>query len=341
MPPKGGGVTGNSTNTGSSNNPFHEPNDALLLQQQQQWVNVTWMPHTALSQTSHVCLTIHSAQVVLLNEDGTFLSANRSSNSNSSTIENVEWRIQMSIHGIGNVPLAPISTHTQAATVMRRTTRDHLPSSTSSTRRIITIQKATHECHWDSFTYLPLRWRDLTRDSYLLIEIARTTATDKEDEDVVMYHTTIPFFTQYGKLETGLQKLKLRHGPLTNPTNRNYGLVRNGTANCKKETSDDDDDPVWKSVLILDQLERMETAERGLQERIHTNSGHNNHHPMNNNMSKNGTLHTDINDNYIANNTFGRIPSVPWLDTMMKERAIQEIQDDYCVDTAVSTRSIN
>jgi Phosphoinositide 3-kinase C2 len=318
MPPKSGGVTGNSGN----NNPFQEAND--LQQQQQQWVNVTWMPHTALSQTSHVCLTVHSAHVVLLNEDGTFL---HSKYHHDNTNDAKEWRIQMSIHGIGNLPLAPISTYTKAATVAKRT-RDHLRS--SSSQRIITIQKATHECHWDYFAYMPLRWRDLTRDSYLLIEVMRSATTETEDEDEVVYHTTIPFFTQYGKLVTGLQKLRLHRGAWTNPTNRNYGLILDRS--IKDDPSDKDDDLVWKSVLILDQLERMETAERGVQqERIHTNGGN---LPMS--SHKNNALHID-SDNHINNNTFGRISSVPWLDAMMKERAMQEIQNSYCVDSAVST----
>lgn len=336
MPPKVGGTTRSlNSNNSSSTNPFHEPHDALL---QQQWVNVTWMPHTALSQSSHVCLTIHSAHVVLLNEDGTLVH----SGTTGSTIENMEWRIQMSIHGIGNLPLAPISTYTKAATVTKRT-RDRLPSSTeaaaaaaASSRRIITIQKATHECHWDCFAYMPLRWRDLTRDSFLLIEVIRSATTEIDDESTIVYHTTIPFFTNYGKLVTGLQKLRLHRGSWSDPTNRNYGLILD--RNIKEERNNTEDDPVWKSVLILEQLELMENAERSVQvEPNHTNGNR----PMSNNTlhpksHKNNTVHTD-HGYFVNNNTFGRIPSVPWLDAMMKERARQEIQDAFCVDTAVRT----
>jgi hypothetical protein len=312
MPPKVGGFTGNTGSGGNnnSNNPFL---DDAQQQQQQQWVNVTWMPHSALSQTSHVCLTIHSAHVVLLNDDGTPLSS-----SSSICDDEMEWRIEMSIRGFGNVPLAPIATYTKAATVTRRT-RDHLtPSSAVQSRRIITIQRATHECHWDYLAYMPLRWRDLTRDSHLYVEIIRSTTMDKENEDIVVYHTTIPFFSKYGKLVTGLQKLRLSRGPLTNPTNRNYGLIRDDTTKDVQSEIDNDDDPVWKSVLILDQLERMEADERGIQERNNINNS-NHPHIINNNVT----------------NSFGHVPSVPWLDAMMKERAIQEIHDAYCVDTAV------
>jgi hypothetical protein len=344
MPPKSVRISGNRNtagSTGNNNNPFQDTND--LHQQQQQWVNVTWMPHTALSQTSHVCLTVHSAHVVLLNEDGTVVNTTTMMRSPPQCYDEApEWRIQMSIRGFGNVPLAPITTETKAATVTKRTT-DHLPSvsassssSKSSPQRIITIQKATHECHWDYFAYMPLRWRDLPRDSYLFIEILRGTTTEKEDESEVVYHTTIPFFTQYGKLVTGLQKLRLYRGPWTNSTNKNYGLSLD--RNVKDKMVDKDDDPVWKSVLILDQLERMETAERGAQpERMHTNRD---------NLTQNGKIHHNnnvlqtSNDNHInnyhnSNDAFGQIPTVPWLDAMMKERATQEIHNAYCVDSAV------
>ena len=344
MPPKIGGMIGNSSSsstggnnynsTTGSNNPFLD--DAQLQQQQQQqWVNVTWMPHTALSQTSHVCLTIHSAQVVLsLNDDTDDGTPVLSSGGNCSDNDEMEWRIEMSIRGIGNVPLAPIATHTKAATVTKRTSSSLL---LQSRKRIITIQKATHECHWDYFAYMPLRWRDLTRDAHLFIEIIRsstTSTTDKENnEDVVMYHTTIPFFTKYGKLVTGLQKLRLFRGPLSNITNRNYGLIQDSTTNDVQgdinSDGDDDYDPVWKSVLILDQLERMEPTERGVQEQ--NNTSNSNHPNIINNNKVNNTLHID------HNNSFGHVPSVPWLDTMMKERATEEIHEAYCVDTAVRT----
>jgi Phosphoinositide 3-kinase C2 len=254
MAPKVGGVA-----------PFTDPC-------KDQWVNVTWMPHTALSQTSHICLTVHSAHVVL---DDSF----------STTSNNVEWRVQIGIYGIANLPLAPIQSYTKSSPVVKRT-RDNLPN--------ITIQKATHQCVWDNFLHMPIRWRDLPRDSYFLFEILRNGN--------IVYHATMPFFNRYGKLSTGLQKLQLQAGPLNNP-NRNYGLV----ATTSEKNMDIDDDPVWKAVLIVDELERMEARNR-------------------NNPNLSGRDNDD--------NTFGRTPSVPWLDAMMKERAKQQINEAF-TDTSV------
>jgi len=100
----------------------------------------------------------------------------------------------------------------------------------------------------------------------------------------------MPFFSQYGKLKTGLQKLELSSSPLD--AKRNYGLVPFGAKN--KDNDDNDDDPVWKAVLMLDQLERMEARAR-----IKPASGE----------------------------VFGEVPSVPWLDALQKERAKQIIAD--------------
>ena len=337
MPPKVGGAAVHNQNI---SNPFQDSNDSLQQQQQlqQQWVNVTWMPHTALSQTSHVCLTIHSAQVVLLDDN-----IRRGS---GRTPSDKEWRIQMSIHGLGNLPLAPLSTHSKTATVTKRTRDRMLQTQQQQQKRIIAIQHATHECHWDDWVDLPLRWRDLTRDSFLLLQIQcrRGTTTwgddgrhdahshnddDDDDDDTVVYHTTIPFFTLYGTLVTGLQKLRLTRGPWTNPTNRNYGLVRDPRTEQEEENRNHDEngDAVWNQVLILDQLSRMElTTDRSGPER----NPNNNSHPT----PPHGRHHESPHGHHP---TFGRNPSVPWLDTMMKERAMQEIQDAYCVDSAVCT----
>lgn len=141
------------------------------------------------------------------------------------------------------------------------------------------VSKATHNCVWDCFVHIPIRWRDLPRDAYLHLEVLGQAES-------VVYQTTMPFFSQYGKLVTGLQKLDLSSFPLD--PNRNHGLV---SANAKK---DDDDNPAWKAVVTLDRLERIE-------ERSRTNPA--------------------------ANETFGQMPSVPWLDAMLKERAKQVIAD--------------
>jgi Phosphoinositide 3-kinase C2 len=227
---------------------------------QDQWINVTWMPHTALSQTSHVCMTIRSAQVVM---EDPFSIGNTA-----------EWIVRVGIYGVAGLPLTPILPQTKSAEVVQRT-RENLPR--------ITVRRATHQCVWDYFVQMPIRWRDLPRDSYLHFEILCG--------DQVISQTTMPFFSQHGKLSTGLQKLALSSAQLD--PDRNYGLA--ATFNASNIEAEEED-PVWKAVLILDQLERMEARLRS-------------------------------NPRIANESNFGTIPCVPWLDAMMKERALKEINE--------------
>jgi hypothetical protein len=106
------------------------------------------MPHTTLSQTSHVCLLVRSAHATL------------------DPVEHrnpEEWQIRVQICAIGGVELIPsIPSHTSAAPVEARKTGDV---------RYPSVTRATHDCVWDDFIQLPIRWRDLPRDSYLLLHV--------------------------------------------------------------------------------------------------------------------------------------------------------------------------
>lgn len=232
--------------------PFVDPSE-------EKWINVTWMPHTALSQTSHVCLTIRSAHAVI----------------DAPAIHHLpEWRVRIGVYGIAGLPLVPLRSHTTSAPLSKRR-----QDSTSSSPRV-SVSKATHDCAWDCFVHVPIRWRDLPRDAYLHFEILTA--------DQAVYQTTMPFFSKFGKLSTGLRKLALDSSSLD--PSRNYGLV-SGSA---RDDSSNEDDPIWKAVVALDQLGRME-------ERNRTNPS--------------------------ANNSFGQVPCVPWLDSMVKERAMKVIAD--------------
>ena len=225
-----------------------------------QWVNVTWMPHTALSQTSHVCFTIRSAQVVL--DDPFFTKID-------------EWRVRIGMYGVAGLPLTAIKLQTKSSEVVQRT-RENVSR--------ITVRRATHQCVWDYFVHLPIRWRDLPRDSYLHFEIL--------NGDKIVYQTTMSFFSRYGKLSTGLQKLSLSSSRLD--PDRNYGLA---ASSHTSNSDEDDEDPVWKAVLVLEQLEQMEARMRS-------------------------------NPHHLPNEaTFGNIPSVSWLDALMKERALKELNE--------------
>lgn len=142
-----------------------------------QWVDVTWMPHTTLAQTSHVSLMIRSAHATLdpllrIHSEGA-----------------EEWRIRTGIYGVGGLPLVPITTLSPTAPLTRRKrpSEDPLPQTTtteeksdasrspsrttSRARWTPSVSNVTHDCQWDYYAQIPIRWRDLPRDAYLRFEV--------------------------------------------------------------------------------------------------------------------------------------------------------------------------
>jgi Phosphoinositide 3-kinase C2 len=227
--------------------------------EREKWVQVSWMQHTNLSQTSHISLVIRSATVNF----GRILFASE---------ERQEWCVRVSIFGLDGLSLLPISCATVGSPV-RRINASSQPF----------VSNATHDCRWDYLVNFPVRWRDLPRDAYLLFEVLGM------DESVV-YRATMPFFSRYGKMATGLQRMELQTEPLD--TNRNYGLVEMGEEESKDSNTDD---PVWKAVTHLNSIQEAEAAMRSAGPR--------------------------------ARRTFGQPQCVPWLDALTKQQAINVIKD--------------
>jgi hypothetical protein len=101
----------------------------------------------------------------------------------------------------------------------------------------------------------------------------------------------MPFFSRYGKLSTGLQRLELESDHL--PADRNHGLQ---PLRPLGENRDDwGDDPVWKASCILHELEQQEERSRSAPTKERPNS-------------------------------FGQTTSVPWLDALQKQRALQILE---------------
>jgi hypothetical protein len=227
--------------------------------EREKWVQVSWMQHTNLSQTSHICLMIRSATVNF----GRILFASE---------ESQEWCVRVSIFGLDNLALLPISGTTVGSPVQRINAASQ-PF----------VSNATHDCRWDYLVNLPVRWRDLPRDAYLLFEVLGM------DESVV-YRATMPFFSRYGKMATGLMRIQLRAEPL-DTDHRNYGLVDMD----EDESKDSIDDPVWKAVKDLNSIQEAEAGLRSAGPR--------------------------------ARRTFGQPQCVPWLDALTKQQAINVIKD--------------
>ena len=216
---------------------------------EENWVNVTWMPHASLSQTSHVSLLIRSSHASFDDLDNMDKSKQAQ-----------EWKIRSSVYGIGGIPLVPVSSTTPGAPVVPR--RPATSASTASTKASKTgsppatsssasstlpsVSRASHDCQWDHFVQVPIRWRDLPRDSYLLLELL-----DHRGE--VLCTTKMPFFTKYGRLSTGLTLLHLKDPSVDSGT----------TVTPTTSTDNEEDDPVWKASMMLDKLESFEASRLG------------------------------------------------------------------------------
>ena len=133
---------------------------ASLLEERSKWVNVTWMPHASLSQTSHVSLAIRS---ILTSLDSL------------KHCEPEEWRVRATIHGMAGQSIVSISCLTPTAPVSplydENETATNPPLSLIEKDWLPLISNATHVCRLDSFIIVPMRWRDLPRDAYLRFEV--------------------------------------------------------------------------------------------------------------------------------------------------------------------------
>ena len=79
---------------------------ARAIDQNYNWVTVTWMPHSSLSQTSHVSMKIRSIHAILEESTG-------------SSVPD-EWRVEVSICGMGGLVLVPVVSSSISAPIARR-----------------------------------------------------------------------------------------------------------------------------------------------------------------------------------------------------------------------------
>jgi hypothetical protein len=131
----------------------------LSWDEKNKWVNVTWMPHASLLQTSHVCLSVRSVL---------------SSLDELTHFKPEEWQVRATVHGIAGLPLVPVPSLTPTAPVtsMRKQLRDEGEfSSEGKNEWFPMVSNVTHICCLDSLVQIPVRWRDLPRDAYLNFEV--------------------------------------------------------------------------------------------------------------------------------------------------------------------------
>jgi hypothetical protein len=131
----------------------------LMSDVRNKWVNVTWMPHASLSQTSHVCLSIRSVL---------------SSLDELTHFKPEEWQVRVTVHAIAGLPLVPVPSLTPTAPLA--SLRSQMKGEQQSifeenTEWLPLVSNVTHMCRLDSVVHIPVRWRDLPRDAYLKFEV--------------------------------------------------------------------------------------------------------------------------------------------------------------------------
>lgn len=297
---------------GSSNN---NPLPGMAAPPEENWINVTWMPHASLSQTSHVCLLVRSSHAVL--DDSSSIRSNHQPS---------EWKIRTSVHGMGGIPLVPVTSTTPGAPLVprRRRTAAALaaaavvakPTTTTTTKNNQvtsndkmhpSVSNASHDCQWDHLVQVPIRWRDLPRDAYLLLELLDHTG-------IMVGSTKMHFFTKYGRLSTGLTLLELEEMVVEDDENGQSSSVLLDDNNGARRRSPEqpDDDPVWKASMMMDKLESFEASRTG---EIHPAAA--------------------TTDN---RKVFGRVQSVPWLDAISKDYCRKVIAEDTTNSNANNQR---
>ncbi|CAB9529058.1 Phosphoinositide 3-kinase family, accessory domain (PIK domain) (Partial), partial [Seminavis robusta] len=223
------------------------------------WVNVTWMPHASLAQTSHVSLLVRSSHASL-------------NNRLFDRQKPKEWKIRTTVHGAGGIPLVAISSTTPSAHVFLRQSE-----TAAGVPKPPSVAEASHDCIWNHVVQVPVRWRDLPRDAYLLFEMIDHTGQR-------LSQAKMQFFSQHGRLSTGLILLDMVEDPSHQSNNST-------TTNIPTESSDHEEDAVWKASMMLDKLESLES-------------------------SRSGSLAATAADN---RKVFGRVQSTSWLDAISKE----------------------
>eukprot|EP00934_Nitzschia_sp_Nitz4_P003774 Nitzschia sp. Nitz4//scaffold119_size111653//31897//35236//NITZ4_004185-RA/size111653-augustus-gene-0.210-mRNA-1//1//CDS//3329533821//3764//frame0 len=248
----------------------------MIFEERNKWVNATWMPHASVAQTSHVTLAVRSVATSI---------------DPLQPFKDQEWQVRATVHGMAGIQLVPVSSLTPVAPLMTWKEANEYKGafSTDSPDWLPMVSNTTHVCPIDALVQIPLRWRDLTRDSYIQWEVLGPC-------DEVLFIATVPLFNVYGKLQTGLVRVDLQSPQEAKKlTNKNAGLLSPPMEQVASEWQEDDS--VWKATRILDQLERFEEVK------------------------------VDPSARTGVNKAFGEIQPVPWLDAMAKQYCNQTLQE--------------
>ena len=129
------------------------------LQQQQQWVTVSWMPHASLSQSSYISFRVRSL-LACRNE--------------SLKQQPDDWQVKITIHGIAGLDLVPVASMTEFAPLVpiaRSESMSDVKKQPPEQTWNPMVSDATHKCQWvECPCKVRCRWEDRCR--WLLVEPA-------------------------------------------------------------------------------------------------------------------------------------------------------------------------
>ena len=257
----------------SNNNNNNIPNNTTP---QNSNVQYSWIPTLSLGHSNTVSIHVHNASLISSNavassSDLLFHDEKKDEQHDESSLSS-QCRLEAYITLFG----------------------ESIQASPVSTRSTVPLNNGKCQCrvHFDGVLRLPVRWRDLTRDASLVLNVycsGCSCCSDDGSNNNMVWGTTLPLFDSRGVLRTGLQKLTLHPGRtgdggmtyLQSLENNAIESFLTGGATpgisidaenektfhpfCriderKLNNNDDDDDPKWKASLILHELNRNSTS---------------------------------------------------------------------------------
>lgn len=246
-----------SSGGGGQGGPNSQPHQQRLADATQ--IVYSWLPHSkALGASSTVAIRVRNASLTNVGRPNNYQLNNTTYNNSSSAVIHDEkkyneeerdesarnnninnnlllhapqCRVEASIYGYGlplqatpistkYSPLLPYNHQAKSSTTSRLIGNSHH----DGMNNILDFQcgKDWSTVHFDTMMSLPVRWRDLTRDACLTLNVysdgnwtdndTASTTMDGEKLDgnrTKIWGTTLPLFDEHGRLRSGLYKLKL------------------------------------------------------------------------------------------------------------------------------------
>lgn len=331
----------------------------------------SWLPHSTLGASSTVAIRVRNASLLdarKSTESSSIYPSVASINDEKKVSEEKdatskpdsqllpyapECRVEASIYGYGlSLQAAPISTKYRPLLPYNYNENNH-EANYSSQNADFMCGKDWSMVTFDSMVSLPVRWRDLTRDACLALNVYCDGDVSNHDGDAndsngpsvqKVWGTTLPLFDENGRLRSGLYKLKLYPNVLADGGMRYQGATKDdnvipietflkggatpGIVNSKdnnaissewldeRKLDKDQEDPKWKASLILHELDRLETS-----------------------TSSSNAAGTSLGVGTV-NSQHSTTSSVPWLDALTRERCMDilngEDDDEYSYTSSSS-----